>query len=230
MISSYFNLTHLISTLSDKQLDYLIGKKKDEYQDSDAFYLEAHIHSNIDWNKEVDALVLVEDSDLENGQSLNSYGTDDQEKIIKNAQDFARKHNIDCYITDSKGNISSYLHRKQENKLEQHQMQKVKSQIWDYKTWKDESFRFLKFRSEKIQEIDSLVKTYESIADKDNLTARLYLISEMQVAIVNWLENKPHSSRASTVLLLLDQVLKEQQELTESLADMFEVESELRAG
>lgn len=222
LISSYFNLTHLISTLTDRQLDYLMGSKKNEFENSDVFYIEAHVHSNLDWRKDVDALVLVEDGDMKD--PLNSYEEAEQEKIKENAKDFARKHNIDCYITDSKGNVTSWLHKKEENKYEI-EPQKVKTQVWGFETWDSESFRLFKFRSNEIKRIGSLIKTYESIADKDNLTARLFVINEIQVAVVDWLENKPQGSRASTLLLLLDQVLKEQKELTESIADILEAES-----
>ncbi|STY28323.1 Protein of uncharacterised function (DUF3626) [Legionella wadsworthii] len=223
LISGYHNLTHLISTLNDNQLDYLIGSKREEYMDADAFYIEAHVHSNLDWNKDVEALVLVEDVEV-GGKSLNAYTEEEQEIIIQNATNFARKHNIDCYITDAKGIITSYLYRKEESGLKP-EVKQVKTEVWNSDTWKGESFRFFKPRSEQTKKIGSLVKTYESIADQNNLTARLFVISELQIALVDWLHQKPQGARASTMLILLDQVLKEQHALTESIADILEADA-----
>ena len=61
---------------------------------------------------------------------------------------------------------------------------------------------------------------YDVVSNHNSLTARLLLASQMQVALVNWLDTNKTSSRASSIILLLEQVMKEQNELTESIAEI----------
>ena len=61
---------------------------------------------------------------------------------------------------------------------------------------------------------------YDVVSNHNSLTARLLLASQMQVALVNWLDTNKTSSRASSIILLLEQVVKEQNELTESIAEI----------
>lgn len=216
-VSSSQKIMHLIATMTDTQLDHIIGKDKNNHIDTS--YIEAQIHSDLKWREHVDALVLVEDSDDERQMSLNKYTPDQQDKIIANAKLFAQKNNINCYVSSSTGVTQRVLHTKSEERAPDKNL-KVKKNIMDYKKWKKSSYRFFKYRSKETKKIDSLVMEYGVVSKHNGLTARLLLASQMQIALVNWLDTNKTSSRASSIILLLEQVMKEQNELTESIAEI----------
>lgn len=199
------NFTKLVSTLSNLHLKNImpkIGKvnavdEEPSADDNSPPYIEAQIHADIAWSKDVKAIKIIKDGTFP-VKGLSSYSAEEQARIKTNVKEFATLHNITATIVNADGSVAETLHTKKHNS----KMKKIAAD--KYKQWKRKSSAFLAFRCKELKVIDKLFYAFH--ANCDSYKHKLDVLLSLKSMIVKCKHKNLRSKHLTAVNELMQKV------------------------